>query len=340
MSYKKLIGLSAAAVMLSAPAFADNHPELVIENFVGTVKVTTAGSSVEITSQDNMSDVDVNTRGDSLNIDGGIRKPDGKKCKGYYSVWNINNRSGRSGGYEDLDDYPILEIDAPADTVLVIRNAIPFLDAEDLGGADLEVDHCGKVNMGDISGPVTVSLNGSGDVTGGNAGDVDVDLRGSGDVAFDDVGTADINLLGSGDVELGSTYAMSVSLRGSGDVEADNVNGDFEAELKGSGDIEIGEVTGNASADLSGSGDIVIDEVTGGTLKLHTRGSGDIDVRGGDVDTLIVGSSGSSNVYFRGTAKDARLNASGSSDIMVDRVTGTVDQSDSGSADIKVRNRS
>jgi len=72
----------------------------------------------------------------------------------YYGSFDIDlfkkNRSGEFGGYEDLEDYPQMTIRAPIDTVLVIKNSIAFLTAEDLGATDLDLRYCGKVNLGEL----------------------------------------------------------------------------------------------------------------------------------------------------------------------------------------------
>lgn len=332
--------LPLLASIFALPAAADQRPELVIEDFVGTITLkTAANSSLEVTSLENNDDLTQEAEGDRLIINGGIAKPDSKKCKGYYGSWSWNERKSETfGGYEDLEDYPKLTITAPSDTVLVIRNSIPFIESGDLGGADLEIQACGKVNMGDISGDIRVELSGSGDVTAGDVENAELNLRGSGDVSIDNAQAVTANLTGSGDIVTGNMTRADLSLRGSGDVEFEDVSGAVNATLTGSGDINGGDIDGGVEAILRGSGDIELGDVTGPT-RLESRGSGDIVVDGGSTEMLYIESSGSSTISYGGTAQNAELTASGSSDIYVERVKGVADMRESGSSDIEIDNR-
>ena len=332
--------LPILASIFALPASADQRPELVIEDFVGTITLNTAANSpLEVTSLDNNDDLTQETSGDRLIINGGIKKPDGDKCKGYYGSWSWNDRKSESfGGYQDLEDYPKLTITAPSNTVLVIRNSIPFIESGDLGGADVEIQACGKVNMGDIAGDIRVELSGSGDVTAGDVENAELDLRGSGDVAIENARAVIATLSGSGDIVTGDMDSAELSLRGSGDVEFEDVSGAVNASLTGSGDINGGDIGGGIDATLRGSGDIDIGDVTGPT-QLESRGSGDIVVDGGRTDMLFIKSSGSSTISYGGTAENAELTASGSSDIYVERVKGVADMRESGSSDIEIDHR-
>ena len=125
--------------VITAPAFAG--PELSIEDFVGTINVQTSpDSKISITQDENMTGVNLYQDGDSLKLDGGIEKPDGNDCKGYYTSYSVSwfkkESNGKQGGYKNLKDYPKLTINVPKDTKLIIRNSIPFLTAEGLGAAD------------------------------------------------------------------------------------------------------------------------------------------------------------------------------------------------------------
>lgn len=332
--------LPLLASIFALPASADQRPELVIEDFVGTITLSTAANSpLEIKSVENDEDLTQEVDGDRLIINGGIKKPDGDKCKGYYGSWSWNERKTENfGGYEDLEDYPKLTITAPSDTVLVIRNSIPFIESGDLGGADLEIQACGKVNMGDISGDIRVELSGSGDVTAGDVENADLDLRGSGDVSIEDAKIVTASLSGSGDIVTGDMSRAELSLRGSGDIEFEDVSGAVNATLTGSGDINGGDIGGGVEATLRGSGDIELGDVTGPT-QLESRGSGDIVVDGGQTEMLYIESSGSSTISYGGTADNAELTASGSSDIYVERVKGVADMRESGSSDIEIDHR-
>lgn len=332
--------LPLLASVFAMSAQAANNPELVIENFVGTVTLVTDDTApLSVTSVTHENKMTQRAAGSNLIIDGGIRKPDSNKCKDYYGSWSWGKKkSGNMGGYEDLEDYPKLTISAPSDTVLVIRNSIPFIETGELGGADIEVQACGKINMGDLDGDLRVELSGSGDVTSGSVHDADLSLRGSGDIDIQDARNLRADLSGSGDIVTGHVANADVSLRGSGDIELKDVTGKLTVSLRGSGDVSVGNVGGGAEASMQGSGDIEIHSINGPT-RLQTSGSGDIDVDDGETEMLNIKSSGSSTIRYGGTASNADLRASGSSDISVKRVRGTADMRESGSADIDIDQR-
>ena len=339
---KKLTLAALATTLLTGTALA-NGPELLIEDFVGTLKIeNSASNKISITRDENMSGVNLVEQGDSLKIDGGIAKPDGNKCKGYYGSFDLNifkkNKSGEFGGYEDLDDYPQITVSVPSDTVLVIENSIPFIVAEDLGGADLDVRYCGKVNLGNIEGDLRASIRGSGDVTARDVGDVNVEIRGSGDLDVQNAGRVSLSVTGSGDASFDNVESADVSVSGSGDISFENINGSLLAESRGSGDIDAGDVTGDLVYDAGGSGDLEVGDVTGRRISIDVSGSGDVDIDDGDVQTLNIIASGASDVDYGGRAENADLVASGASDIYVSKVTGEVRSKERGAADISVSN--
>jgi hypothetical protein len=313
-----------------------------IEDFVGRITVVeTSSSKIKVTREDNMKGVNLYEDGGNLKIDGGINDPDGDKCKGYYGQFNITwfkkNNSGEFGGYEDLEDYPQLTIEAPKDTALVIRNSVPFMTAGDLGSVDANLGHCGKVNLGDIAGDVRANIRGSGDLSAGNIGNAVINVRGSGDVEFEDAGHVEIFISGSGDAEFNNVRSAEVSVSGSGDVSFEDIDGPLSVESHGSGDFEAGDVNGDFVYDSHGSGDLEIDSITG-RASVDIAGSGDADIDDGDVSELRVSTTGSSDFRFDGTAESADLYASGASDIYVNEVTGEVRSKERGAADISVNN--
>lgn len=331
-----------ASTMLAGTAFA-NGPELLIEDFVGTIKIeNSASNTISIIRDKNMKGVNLVEQGDSLKIDGGISKPDGNKCKGYYGSYSLGlfkkEKSGEFGGYEDLEDYPQITIKAPKDTVLVIENSIPFITAEDLGGTDMSLRYCGKVNLGDVTGDLRANIRGSADVTTKDAGDVYVDIRGSGDLDVQNASFVSLSVAGSGDAEFEKVTGADVSVSGSGDVSFDDIGGSLAAESRGSGDISAGNVAGDFIYDGGGSSDLDIGDVGGSRISIDVSGSGDVSIDGGNVKTLHISSSGASEVDYGGTAQTADLVATGASDIWVDKVTGDVRSKERGSADISVGN--
>ena len=341
-SLKKITLAALATTLLTGTAFADN-PELFIEDFVGTIKIENGASkNISITRDENMKGVNLIERGDSLKIDGGISKPDSAKCKGYYGRYSLDlfkkKSSGDFGGYEDLEDYPQITISVPKDTVLVIENSIAFVTAEDLGGTDLDLSHCGKVNLGNVTGDFRADIRGSADLTAKDVGDVYVDIRGSGDLELQNAKFVRLSVAGSGDAEFDDVVGADVSVSGSGDIEFANITGSLAAQSRGSGGIEADKVEGDLIYEGGGSGDLEIDDVDGNRVSIDVSGSGDVSIDGGNVQTLNITASGASEVDFGGTAETADLVATGASDIHIDKVTGEVRSKERGAADISVGN--
>jgi len=327
------------SVFIAAPALAG--PELFIEDFIGTVNVETSSmSKISVVREDNMKGVNLYKDGDSLKVDGGIKKPNGNDCKGYYGSYSISwfkrESQGDWGGYENLEDYPILTIKAPKDTTLIIRNSIPFLTAGDMNTADVNLSFCGKVNLGDLSGDLQSKIRGSGDlIVGDVGGNADVEIRGSGDVEMGNVKDLRLKVTGSGDAEAGKVRSADIRVGGSGDVKIEDVSGPVSVESSGSSDVEIGAVTGDFIYEGRGSGDLSADSVSG-RISVDVSGSGDVNIDAGETPVLNVSTSGASEFSFDGVAKNADLYASGASDIYVNKVTGDVRSKESGAADINI----
>ena len=79
--------------------------------------------------------------------------------------------------------------------------------------------------------------------------------------------------------------------------------------------------------------------VSGSRLSLKSHGSGDIDIDGGDVDSLTISVNGSATVDYAGDAQTANLSSKGSGDIRVDRVRGSAEIRTSGSGDVDIDDR-
>lgn len=339
----KQISLVACVSLIASSAAFANGPELRIEDFVGTIKIENGtADNISVLRDKNMKGVNLVEQGNSLKIDGGIRDPDGNKCKGYYGSYSFGlfkkEKSGEFGGYENLEDYPQITLQLPKDSNLVIENSIAFVTAEDLGGAELDLRYCGKVNLGDLSSNLIADIRGSADLTAGNVGNVDVDIKGSGDLDVQNAGFVTLSVAGSGDAEFENVKGADVSVSGSGDISFGDIEGSLAAQSRGSGNIEAEDVTGDLIYDAGGSGDLDIGDVEGSRISIDVSGSGDVSIDGGNVEALKVTASGASDVDYDGTAENADLVATGASDIYVGKVTGELRSKERGSADISVSN--
>ena len=320
-------------------AFAAESLE--IRDFVGAINWSNGPMAIEV--EGNKGDLKV-TEGSRIMIDGNIEKIDSSACKSTYGRYNFDwfgkKKDGRFGGYDNLKNYPVLNITLPAGIDLVIRNAVVFTDGTpDIGSADIALPHCGSVKLGDVEKTLTLESRGSADVTVRNTGQIEANLRGSGDLTGAQSGDVFLKSKGSGDIELESIGWLEMNTHGSGDVEISDISGDAEISSRGSGDVELGTVEGTLTYSGHGSGDLDVTSVAGERLSLKSHGSGDIDIDGGDVDILMISVNGSANVDYAGAADTATLRTNGSGDIYVDQVRGTAEIKTSGSGDVDIDER-
>lgn len=284
-----------AALMTSAMVVPASAKDVTIENFVGMVTMVAGNDGVEVVRRGE-DPADYREGRDEISIDGGLSDKDrNKACDGSSLSWNLDFGKRKSQGNTHLKDYPELIISVPNGSNLTIRNSSLHLDAQvELGAADLDVGGCFDLKIA-------------------SADALTLDKSGSGEIEIGTVGTLNIDKSGSGDVEVDRANSFDLDQSGSGDVDVDRIDGPVTIEKSGSGDIEIGIIDGSFSVEKSGSGDV---EVNGGTipeLSVRNSGSGDVDIN------AAVG--------------DAYVRASGASDVYVKSISGSLDESTSGSSD-------
>ena len=334
------ISSAACAILAAAPAsFATDSLE--IRNFIGSINWSNGALSADI--KKNAGETEITGR-DSIIVDGGQENIDGSDCKSSYGQFDLDwfgkRKEGHFGGYKNLDELPVLNITMTEDTKLILRDSIVFTNGTpNIGEAELELRHCGKVNLGDVDGLLALDSRGSADVKVGRTGEIVANLKGSGDLTGNDSGDVLIKSHGSGDVELGDLRSLEMELHGSGDLSVADIDGDVALSSHGSGDVDLNDVDGSLSYSGHGSGDLDVAIVEGDRLNLKSQGSGDIDIGGGAVESLDVIARGSASIEFSGEAETANLRASGSGDIWVNRVTGVAEIKSSGSGDVEIDER-
>lgn len=335
-----LVGTAATLSLGFAPtAFAGEVVE--IKDFIGTMTWTNGALAVDVA--ENKGDLKITERG-GITINGGVEKIDGKACQSSYGSYNLTwfgkKKEGHIGGYENLEDYPVLEMKLPDDATLIIRNSVIFTEGSpDVSEADLELRHCGKVTLGDVKKTLALDSRGSADLIVGQTGQIAANLRGSGDLEGGDSGDVLIKSHGSGDVDLGDLASLEISLHGSGDLEVGDVDGGVDISSHGSGDVDLEDVTGGFSYSGHGSGDLEMAALQGSSAYIKSHGSGDVDIGDGNVDDLEIIVRGSATVDYAGEAESADLKVSGSGDIYVERVSGVAEIKTSGSGDVKIDER-
>ena len=124
----------------------------------------------------------------------------------------------------------------------------------------------GDLEFGEIkSGDLTISLSGSGDVSGRSVrstGDVTLSVTGSGDIGINQVGC----------------FVLHTNVTGSGDLEVKGINSEsVAASVTGSGDIQLAGTTEKASYNVVGAGDIDARGLKAKEVKKSKTGSGSIE---------------------------------------------------------------
>ena len=282
-----IIGAAAAALAGGAQA-----AELEIKHAAARVVVIPeARSDVQVTitrGAANLPQLEVRRRGGSVEIDGDLRN----------RIEGCDHR-GPGGGGNPLrpDASATVEIKnvgrvRVADLPLITAR-VPMNAEVSAGGAvwgsigrtqqlDLSAAGCGDWTVANVSGPLEISVAGSGDVVAGASGRADVSVAGSGDVRLGPVaGPLEVSIAGSGDVLVASVAGgIEASIAGSGDVLVEGGRaGSLDASIAGSGDIRVETVVQSIDASIVGSGDIRVAGVTG-SVSQSVMGSGDIVVAG------------------------------------------------------------
>jgi hypothetical protein len=201
----------------------------------------------------------------------------------------------------------------PDDPTLSLAIAVPAdiaITVTETQGADYQI--------GNVGGPLTLNLAGSGDVSAAAATGLNATLTGSGDVHVESVtGTINATLSKSGDLDIANAAApaTNLTLDGDGDVNSPGGNlGTLNATLSHDGDLHIAAAQ-NTSLLLSADGDVDIGKILG-NLTATLTGDGDLSV--GTV------------------AGNADLTSSGNGDITIPHVAGHLMQANTGDGDFKI----
>jgi hypothetical protein len=290
-----------AALLTSGSATAAFATDITIRDFAGHVRITQGDSGVDVIRAGKYK-ADISERGDRITIDGGLSsKKRSEPCRGGGISWDLNFGDRESTGNTRLSDYPKLDIYVPEGSNLIIENSnLELMSDVRLDAADLDISGC-----------------------------FDVELE-----AVDDL---ELDKSGSGTIKIGTVQTLSLEKSGAGDLEI-RFSGPFNIEKSGSGDIEIEKAEGIGEIELSGSGDVDIAEFVG-SIAIERSGSGGFSIEGGSVETLNVQSSGSGDVSIDADVETATIQASGSTDIYIKSVSGSLEQSTSGSAEFKLGSR-
>lgn len=114
----------------------------------------------------------------------------------------------------------------------------------------------------------------------------------------------------------------STSLAGSGDfiIDAPLKTSQFKASLAGSGDINVKDLDAQSlDVSLAGSGDVNVNARQLDKLKASVAGSGDIDLKVTSCNVANLNVAGSGDITLKGTVKQLNKNVAGSGNINVSK---------------------
>lgn len=148
------------------------------------------------------------------------------------------------------------------------------------GGSIRIDDMVGKLEVGDLDGPLTADIRAAADLKTGRLSQARIDVAGAAGIRTGDIaGKLDLNIAGAGDIDIGT------------------VRQGADIKIAGFGNVDVAGVNGPVSVRVSGVGDV--------------------DLNDGKVDLLDVSVSGLGSVTFDGEAKDRRISSSGMASVRV-----------------------
>lgn len=271
---KSLAIVSAAALALSAGAAVANpdQDQVEIRNAVARVVVIVedrADVGVEIQNGTaDLPELRVTRNADGrVRIDGGLRNRIRECRAGQPSDQPGQNASVevRGHGRVNLTAAPLIVIRTPRSVDVSGGGATFGAVGRGATAVELGVGGCGGWTVANVDGPLSVAINGSGDIRAGTSRSLELAINGSGDVSAGATGDFEAAINGSGDVNVARVDGrFEAAVAGSGDIlvragEATN----FEASIAGGGDIDFRGRAANAEVSMMGGGDVRIQSVTG-----------------------------------------------------------------------------
>jgi len=147
------------------------------------------------------------------------------------------------GEYAVMD----LEIDLPAGVGVVVHDSSGDLEVSNVASAEI-TDSSGGIEITDISGPVVIPQDSSGDIYMEHVGEVTIQVDSSGEIEIRDAAAVPIANDTSGDIYVRDIRgSVLIGNDSSGRITARDVGGDLIVENDTSGGISYDRVVGNVS---------------------------------------------------------------------------------------------
>lgn len=293
---KLAIATAVSAVALAAmasPALA-GEPTVQIRYAVARVAVVVedrADVAVEVEQgSSRLPRVQVTRVGDEIRVNGGLRRQ-GMFGGGNDGVRNCNTgpENGRPGegasvevrdiGRVNLSDAPLIVIRTPRTVNVEASGAIFGSVGRGAQAVSLEHGGCGRWDVANVDGPVSLGIGGSGDIRTGTSSALELSIGGSGSITAGATRALEVSIGGSGDVIVSRLDGpMEVSIGGSGDVDVrSGTSPKVDISVAGSGDINFGGVAGDVDVAIVGGGDVTIARATG-SVSRSIVGGGDVRI--------------------------------------------------------------
>lgn len=294
---KTAIAAAVSAVALAAvagPALA-KEPTVEIRYAVARVAVVVedrADVAVEIEQgSSRLPRVTVTREGDEIRVNGGLRRRGGLFNGGNDGIRSCHTgpEGGRPGegawvevrdiGRVNLSEAPLIVIRTPRKVDVSGSGALFGSVGRGATGVDLDNGGCGRWDVANVDGPVSLGISGSGDIRAGTSSSLELSIAGAGSITAGATRDLEVSIGGSGDVIVSRLDGpMEVSIGGSGDVDVrGGTSPNVEVSIAGSGDINFGGVAGDVDVSIAGGGDVTIARATG-SVSRSILGGGDVHI--------------------------------------------------------------
>lgn len=285
---------AVALAVMAGPAFA-GEPTVQIRYAVARVAVVVEDRSdvaVEVEQgSSRLPRVQVTRVGDEIRVNGGLRQRGMFGGNDGIRIRNCNTgpESGRPGegasveigdiGRINLADAPLIVIRTPRTVNVEASGAIFGSVGRGARSVSLEHGGCGRWDVANVDGPVSLGIGGSGDIRAGTSSALELSIGGSGSITAGATRTLEVSIGGSGDVIVSRLDGpMEVSIGGSGDVDVrSGTSPKVDISVAGSGDINFGGVAGDVDVAIVGGGDVTIARATG-SVSRSIVGGGDVRI--------------------------------------------------------------
>ena len=144
---------------------------------------------------------------------------------------------------------------------------------------------------------------------------------------------------GGADYEIGGVDGpLSLSLSGAATAHVDAASS-LSAALSGANKIAVGRASGPVRLDLSGADTVDMGALQADRLQIEASGHGVVDIKSGEIGSLLVDETGASVVTIGATVSNASVSASGAGTVRIARVTGPFNKDVEGAARVSVLSR-